>query len=102
MLHQEPDLLKKIKLMDWLKAQLAVGVGQVLSAAAERSENLLVEALASLAVTVYILARRMGIDFSVLEEAMLQKVKNLGRQSSELERQFGDYSQLERYLRQKR
>lgn len=102
MFAHESDLLRKLKLMDWLKAQLVTGMGQVFEAFAAHGERSLLDALSNLAITVYVLARRLGIDFATLEEDMVNKLKQSGKRDSELEKLFGDYTQLERYLKQKR
>lgn len=102
MFTPESDLLSKLKLMERLKAQLVTGMGHVFEALADYGEKSLLDALSNLAITVYVLARRHGIDFASLEEDMVTKLRQPGKRDSELEKLFGDYSQLARYLKQKR
>lgn len=102
MLNQESDLLKRLKLMDGLKAQLVLDAGQVLAAFVHYRESRMKETLATLAITVYVLAQRLGIDFHALEAVMIEKLQQPKNRDSELEKYFGDYSRLERYLKQKR
>lgn len=102
MFTPESDLLSKLKLMERLKAQLVTGTGQVFEALADYGEKSLLDALANLAITVYVLAKRLGIDFASLEADMITKLRQSGKRDSQIEKLFGDYSQLERYLKQKR
>lgn len=101
MISQE-FIVRKLQLLEKVKAQLILAVGQVFNAMALKSEIGVKEALAAVIINCYILARRLGIDFSQLDETVITITGNNIKNKSEIEKAFGDYSEYLRYLRQKR
>lgn len=101
MISQE-SILHKLQLLESMKAELILRVGQVFAALAVNSESKIKEALASVILTCYILGRRLGIDFPQMDETVFTLTGNTIKQGVEAEKIFGDYSEYLRYLRQKR
>lgn len=102
MFSHESDILRKLRLIEWLKAELVTNVGHLYQAVARNSEQAIQEALAAVVVSCYILGKRLGIDFSALDDVIFTKVGQNIKQESEAEKFFGDYSELQRHLRKKR
>ena len=101
MLSHESDILRKIRLIEWLKAELVTNVGQLYQAIARNSEQAIVDGLAAVVVSCYTLGKRLGVDFGALDEAISHKVSQAIKQEQEAEKWFGDYSELQRHLRRK-
>lgn len=101
MFSHESDILRKIRLIEWLKAELVTHVGQLYQAIAKNSDALIREALAAVVVSCYSLGKRLGIDFGDLDEAVMQRVSQCIKQEQEAEKWFGDYSELQRHIRKK-
>lgn len=94
--------MRKLRLMEELKAGLVSDLGKLLYAVARNSEQAIVAALAALVIGCYVLGRRLGIDYSALEEVLYSRLGDNIKQEDEVEKWFGDYSELRRHLRQKR
>lgn len=102
MFSQESDMIKTIRLIEGLKADLINGVGDLYKALAENNAQKGKEMLALLVVNCYVLGKRLGINFSDLDEAVRNRVNDCSNRNGELETRFGDFSKLARYLQQKR
>lgn len=101
MFSHESDILRKIRLIEWLKAELVTSVGQVFQAIAKNSQAAINDALAAVLVSCYILGKRLGIDFEALEEAVLLRITQCIAQGQEAEKWHGDYSELQKHIRKK-
>lgn len=101
MFSHESDILRKLRLIETLKAELITNVGQLYQAIARNSEQAISEGLASVVTSCYILARRLGIDFSALDEAVASRVAHNIKREHEAEKLFGDFSEYQRYLRKR-
>lgn len=102
MFSNESEILRKMRLIEWLKAELITSVGQLYQAMAKNSEQAISEGLAAIVVACYILARRLGINFDSLDKAVVKKVEQNIKSEHEVEKWFGDFSEYQQYLRQKR
>ena len=99
---RESEILRKMRLIEWLKAELITQVGSLYQAMAKNSEQAICDSLAGLVANCYILARRLGITFDSLDRAVLKKVEQNIKSEHEVEKWFGDFSEYQQYLRQKR
>ncbi len=98
----ESEILRKLHLLEWLKAELVVNVGGVFHAIAQNSEQAMCRVLAKTVINCYVLGRRLGIDFNRVDDAIIEEVSYNIKKENEVETWFGDYSELKRYLRQQR
>lgn len=98
----DSDILRKLRFIDWLKAELASHVAALLHAIAKNSGRAMAESLAALVVTSYVLARRLGIDFETLDREIAGWLARYTGKDHDIDKWTGDYAELERYLRQKR
>ena len=101
MFSNESEILRKMRLIEWLKAELITDVGQLYQAMAKNSEQAISEGLAAIIVSCYILARRLGITFDALDKDVLTKVEQNIKIEHEVEKWFGDFSEYQQHLRQK-
>lgn len=102
MFSHESEILRRLRLIEWLKAELITKVGQLYQAMAQNSDQAICQALAQVVTHCYILGRRLGIEFAALDAAVENQINNNIKQEHEAEKLFGDFSEYRRYLRQKR
>ena len=98
----ESDMIRKIRLLEWLKAELVVGVGEVMRAIAGGVRVPMADALARVVVSCYVLGRHLGVGYDALDEAVSRRLEMpLGAREQEIEDRCGDYRALRRYRRSK-
>ncbi len=97
---RESDMIRKIRLLEWLKAELAVGVGEVMRAIAGGVRVSMADAIARVVVSCYVLGRHLGVGYEELDEAVSRRLDEpLGVREQEMEDRYGDYRALRRYRR---
>lgn len=101
MFSHEADILRKLRFIETLKAGLVVQVGEFYRAMSDSSEQAMRDALASIVISCYCLARRLGISFSGLDEAIDAKLSQDIEREIEVEKLYGDLSEYKRYLRRR-
>lgn len=98
----ESDMIRKIRSLEWLKAELVVGVGEVMRAIAGGVRAPMADALARVVVSCYVLGRHLGVGYEELDESLARRLdKPLGARDQEMEDRYGDYRALRRYRRLK-
>ncbi|MCG9969012.1 MazG-like family protein [Pelotomaculum terephthalicicum JT] len=95
---QEGGIAKNIKIIEWLKADLLTSLAALFKSMLRGSEELILDALASLVITCYILGRRLGISFPRLDLKIEAKLRQGIDENHEVERWYGDISNLLNYL----
>lgn len=96
--NQEGGIAKNIKIIEWLKADLITSVSALFKSMLRGNEELLLDALASLVITCYVLGRRLGINFSRLDLKVEAKLRKGIDEDHEVEKWHGDLSTLLNYL----
>jgi len=99
---QESDIVKTMRLIEGLKADLIKNLGDLYKAMAQNSEATIKESLARLIIHGYVLGKRLGIEFADLDETIKHKLNEYSKNNDALENRFGDFSKLKRFLEQKR
>lgn len=95
---QEGGIAKNIKVVEWLKADLITSVSALFKSMLRSSEDLVLDALASLVITCYVLGRRLGVNFNRLDLRVEAKLRQGIDEDHEVERWYGDLSTLLNYL----
>jgi hypothetical protein len=99
--NQEIDIAKNFKVTEWLKSELLSQVSVLYRAMIQTGEEAVLEALANVIVSAYLLGRRMGIGFSHIDSKVEAMVKANIDSQHEIEKWYGDFSNLFYYLRSK-
>lgn len=94
----DSDILRKLRFIEWLKAELASHLAAVLHAIARNSERAIGEALAGLIVTAYVLGRRLGLTFDILDQEISNWLASYRNKEHDLKEWSSDYADLERHL----
>lgn len=100
--QQETAITRNLRVVEWLKGDLLQSVAALFKAMARGREEALIEALAGVVITVYVLARRLGFTFSRLEAAVESKLRQHIDQDHELEKWYRDLSALLQHLVEKK
>jgi MazG-like family len=97
-LKRELDITHNLKVVEWLKADLVDTVGALMKSLMKAGSDATVDALANLIIIAYILGRRVGISFQVIEMRIKHKLNNSINDAPENEQFYGDLTQLQKYL----
>ncbi|MCZ8524073.1 MULTISPECIES: MazG-like family protein [Paenibacillus] len=100
-MDRDVDLAKRAKIIEWLKTELVDQLSHLLKGMWEGSQYKIVDGLASMVASCYILGRRLGISPRKLDEAVLDKMKQHREEGHQLEEWYGDISALEDHLRKR-
>jgi len=98
----ESEILRKMRLIEWLKADLITQMGNLYQVMAKNSEQATRESLAAIIVGCYVLAGRLGIRYDSLDQEVLKTVEKNIKNEHEVEKWFGDFSEMKRHLSTKR
>ncbi|KUO78076.1 MAG: hypothetical protein APF81_25760 [Desulfosporosinus sp. BRH_c37] len=95
----EVDVVKGLRAIDELKVNLIQAQWLIQHGTLSGSEDEMLQGLADLVGMSYLLARRLGFDFSRLDRMLLQRLEGLkNTDEMNLEKQWGDLSLLLSYL----
>lgn len=95
------DLAKRAKVIEWLKTEVMDYVARLFKSLWEGSTTKVVDSLASLIVSSYILGRRVGISYRELDDSILDKLKRSKQEGHQLEDWYQDISALDEHLRKR-
>lgn len=102
MYSHEAEIVRKLRLIEALKAELVTNVGLLFQAVAKNADKAISQALAAVVISCYVLGNRLGIDFAHLDDAIAETLSQTIKKGNEVEKGFDDYSEYQRHLRQKR
>jgi hypothetical protein len=97
-LKREIDMINNLKTVEWLKADLVETVGALLKSLLKAGNEATTDALATLIIIAYILGRRLGISFQVIEMRMKLKLNNSINDTHEVEQWYDDLTNLQKYM----
>ncbi|MDL2281212.1 MazG-like family protein [Selenomonadales bacterium OttesenSCG-928-I06] len=100
MLSQESDILKKLRIVESLKADLASSLAEFYQDVAKgKDKQEINESLAEIIISTYILARRLGTSYPELDEATSKILSEKINREPEIERLFGDFTKLKDHIK---
>lgn len=99
MVQKDGDILKKVRVIEWLKAELLTNVAELFKALLKGTEHTITDAVVNLIIITNILARRVGIDFERIDIEVQRRLNQNIQQGHEVEKWFGDLSAYAEYLR---
>lgn len=97
----EVDIAKQIRAIEWLKTEVVVGAATLMRALLRGTEQQTLDSLAALVVSVYVLARRVGVHPARLDAAIESTVRQSIDAGHEIENWYGDLSALRRYFEER-
>ncbi|GIO32814.1 MULTISPECIES: MazG-like family protein [Paenibacillus] len=95
------DVAKRAKVIEWLKTEVVDHVSRLFKALWEGSTTRVGDSLASLIMSSYILARRLGMSYKDLDDLLIDKLKKHKQEGHQLEDWYQDISALEEHMRKR-
>ncbi|MFZ5353939.1 MAG: MazG-like family protein [Bacillota bacterium] len=102
MFNHETDITKNIKVIEFLKSELLTAVAtlhQTLLKGTKVTQEALVDILANLILVTYLLGKRLGVAYSVIDSKIQDKIRIGMLEDHETEKWYGDLSDLGDYLK---
>lgn len=96
------NITKNLRTIEELKAELVDGVSSLFKAMIPNHEKKIINSLVRLILGSYLLARRLGISYGRLEQALGDEVRDLIEGEHDIEEWFGDLSELQKHLQERR
>ncbi len=93
-LRQTRGIAQNARTIEWLKAEVVAGPGSACRAFLKGDPEGVIESLAGLVISCYLLGLRVGLDCGRLNNAILAKLGRNIREGHEMESWYGDLSQL--------
>lgn len=100
-MQRKIDLTANQKVIEWLKADMVETVGGLFKSIVKKGNDATVDALATLIITAYVLGRRLGISYQIIEMRIKHKIDISIEDGSEFEKDGEDLAQLRIYLENK-
>ena len=101
-MSRESEMIRRLRILEWLKAELAVCLGEVMRAVAGGVRAPMARALARMIVSCYVLGRHLGIGYQDMDEEIGRCLETpLDGRMQEVEDRCGDYRALRRHCRSK-
>lgn len=97
-MKREADITTNLKIIEWLKADLVEAVGTLMKAMLKAGNDATTDALATLIIIAYVLGRRLGISFQLIEMRIKLKLNNSINDTHEIEEWYDDLTHLQKYL----
>lgn len=98
---RETDVTSNIKVVEILKNELLSSVASlfhILLKGAKASQDALIDILANIILLIYLMAKRLGIGFFVLENKVIEKAKLSMLEENETENWHKDLSDIYNYF----
>ena len=100
-MQRKIDLTANLKVIEWLKADMVETVGALFKSIVKKGNDATVDALATLIITAYVLGRRLGISYQIIEMRIKHKIDFSIEDGSEFEKDGEALAQLRIYLENK-
>ncbi|OLS03427.1 MazG-like family protein [Tissierella creatinophila] len=100
-MNKEIDVIKNMKTIEWLKAELLSNISQLYKDMAnneDTSRENLEDLISNIILESYVLAKRLGIDYKSLDKALKGNIKLNLVEEHKIERWYGDLSALMEHI----
>lgn len=97
MSNREIDIIKNMKTIEWLKAELLTNVAYLHKIFVNNEDNTrenLEDLISNIILESYILGKRLGINYEDMDMALKENIKLNLVKEHKIERWYGDLSQL--------
>lgn len=95
-------ITKNIRWLEWLKSELLTSVAdlfRILASGGKASQEVLADCLASIIIACYLLGKRLGIHFALIDQKVGDKVRLGILEEHDVEINYGDLSALQQHMR---
>ncbi len=99
---REIDVAKNLKTIEWLKAEMVDSVGDLFKAMLKTGNDAAADAIAAIIIVSYLLGKRVGVNFSTVDNKVKAQLTANIDGGHEVERWYGDLSDLLHYIENKK
>ncbi|HNX28183.1 MAG TPA: MazG-like family protein [Syntrophomonadaceae bacterium] len=100
--NKEIDIAQNLRVIEWLKADLVDSTGVLLKSLLKKGDDRTGDALAAIIIICYLLGRRVGVNFTMVDARIKNKLNNSFDNAADLEQWNADLTELQNYLGKKR
>lgn len=100
-LDKSSDITKNIKIMEWMKTELILSIGDLFNLifkGVKPLDETLQDTLANIIMITYLLGKRLGIGFNEIDYKIKEKIKIGIDENHSVESWYGDLSKLKKYM----
>lgn len=100
-LDKSSDIAKNIKIMEWMKTELILSIGDLFNLifkGVKPLDEALQDTLANIIMITYLLGKRLGISFNELDYKIKEKIKIGIDENHSVESWYGDLSKLKKHM----
>ena len=100
-LDRNSDVTKNVKIIEWMKKELILSVGDVFDLifkGVKPLDEALQDTLANIIMITYLLAKRLGISFSEIDYKIKEKIRIGIDQNHSVESWYGDFTNLKKHM----
>lgn len=101
-MRQDVNIARSHKTIEWLKAEMTGGVASLFRAMVNGNTDRMLDSLAALVINSYLLGKRIGFSCEKIDQAVLTKLSDNINKGHEIEKWYGDLSDLQKHLTSKR
>ncbi|HEX3028061.1 MAG TPA: MazG-like family protein [Clostridia bacterium] len=103
---KEIDITRNIKIIEWLKSELLMDIANLfkvlVNGMKEEVHDSISDTLSNIILISYLLGRRLGISYNSIENKIENKIKLGLLENHEVEKYYGDLSELTKHLNSSR
>ena len=100
--EKEIDITRNIKMIEWLKSELLTDIANLfrvlVNGVREEVHESVSETLSNIILISYMLGKRLGISYNAVEMKIHNKIKLGLVENHDVEKYYGDLSELSRHL----
>lgn len=96
--NQKNNITKNLKIIEWLKSELLNSVSHLFKVLLKDSQANVIDALANLIISTYLLAKRLGVSPDKLERKVRDNLQENIDQNHEIEEEYGDLSLVLKHI----
>ncbi len=96
------DITRNIRFIEWLKSEMLNSVAKLftmLASGAKASQEAMAGCLGDIIVACYLLGRRLGIHYALLDEIIEDNIRLGIIEGNDIEKSYGDLSELQKHLK---
>ena len=100
-LDKSSDITKNIKIMEWMKTELILSIGDLFNLifkGVKPLDETLQDTLANIIMITYLLGKRLGLGFNEIDYKIKEKIKIGIDENHSVESWYGDLSNLKKHM----
>ncbi len=100
--NSDLNIVKNVRIIEWLKAELLTGIGALFKAMIKNNEEAILDGLAGLIVGCYFLGKRLGFSYLKVDARVEKLLDSSEMQKHEIEEWYGDVTNLQQYVKERK